>query len=225
MPAGANASVFLPLNHEIAIGACHGCSVQDGKYCLVWGGTHEHSWMRPEKLANFRTEVPEYTALIPSAKKASFRAALEEAESGRLKEWDRIKTTQDSAGPAAAAERSKKWYWTEEEELALVRLVEEEGSGDWEGKVKRLGTSRTVSSVKSRWLDNIVPRLQANNGRYKFQAPARFADQPGELWRKDDTCMQGVQHFFRTDREASKADSKRAVSSSSGAAAWVRQTA
>ncbi len=187
---------------------CYRCmvvSVQDGKYCLVWGGTHEHSWLKPEKLRDFRAEVPEYTALISSARKADYRAAVEDAKSGRLKEWNRVQTARYKAAPASAAE-SKQWYWTEEEELALIRLVEEEGSGDWSGKVQRLGTNRSVSSVKSRWLEKLWPRLQANNGKYEFKVPAMFADQPGEPWRKHDAPTQGT----RANKSCAQSSAKRA---------------
>ena len=160
---------------------------QDGQYFLVWGGTHQHSWMKPDKLRDFRDTAPEFSALIRADKKSDFREAVDEASQGRLKEWDRAQTAKGraAAAPAVLAE-NKQWFWTEEEERALVRLVDEEGGGDWEGKADRLGTGRGVGSVRSRWFDFIKPRMRENDGKYAFIAPARFADQPGEPWRKDE---------------------------------------
>ena len=163
------------------------CAYQDGQYCLVWGGTHQHSWIKPDKLRDFRDKAPEFSALIRADKRADFREAVDEARKGRLKEWDRVLTARGrEAAPAVVAE-SKQWFWTEEEERELLHLIDEEGTGDWEGKADRLGTGRGVASVRSRWFDFIRPRMQENNGKYEFIAPARFVDHPGEPWRKDET--------------------------------------
>ena len=159
---------------------------QDGQYFLVWGGTHQHSWIKPDKLRDFRDTAPEFSALIRADKRNDFREAVDEASKGRLKEWDRAQTAKGRAAAPAVLAENKQWFWTEEEERALVRLVDEEGGGDWEGKADRLGTGRGVGSVRSRWFDFIKPRMRENNGKYAFIAPARFADQPGEPWRKDE---------------------------------------
>eukprot|EP01046_Picozoa_sp_COSAG06_P078625 COSAG06_NODE_26202_length_619_cov_2.719231_1_plen_97_part_10 len=91
------------------------------------------------------------------------QATEAEVASGRLKDYERIKTgekprikTREEPGG-----EKKAWYWAEEEERALLWMVNEEGGGDWASKAERLGTGRTEKSVKGRWTETIQPRLRA----------------------------------------------------------------
>ena len=151
-----------------------GWRMQDGSYCLVWGGTHQHSWMKPANLKGFDVASSDYSALS-KPNKSGLAVAVEEARSGRLKDYERIKTgekprikTREEPGG-----EKKAWYWAEEEERALLRMVNEEGGGDWASKAERLGTGRTEKSVKGRWTETIQPRLRAE-GSYRY-VPARNA--------------------------------------------------
>lgn len=144
----------------------------DGSYCLVWGGTHQHSWAKPSQLKDFRAAGDEFAELT-KGKAQGRQAAIDEACTGALKKWSEVNTEAPGEAAAAAAsgggaeaEGEKKWHWDEKEEQALRRLIEKDGTGDWDAKAEKLGTGRAGRALGERWRDHVVPRMQENGGKY-----------------------------------------------------------